>query len=263
MLIMGITVYIAFMYGSTAMMLLFFVEAALFAVAFFSMVFRCFKIRGYIEVPVGIAERDGESLVKLVISNRGLMPVNRLQALVVVKDVMRGRKRRYRMTLPTVPKGESEYIRSVSFPDTGNYEITLHRLKIYDISGVLSWSIPVKKQGSVQIMPEIHDVPVRLSSATKNFYGEAEVYDENQPGYDKSELFQVREYRPGDRVQNVHWKLAAKLDELIVRNIPCRKHVRFFCFYLIDRKEKNSFCIFWKRWQVFLFPLWMQDALTM
>lgn len=244
MLIMGITVYIAFMYESTAMMLLFFVEAALFAVAFFSMVFRCFKIRGYIEVPVGIAERDGESLVKLVISNRGLMPVNRLQALVVVKDVMRGRKRRYRMTLPTVPKGESEYIRSVSFPDTGNYEITLHRLKIYDISGVLSWSIPVKKQGSVQIMPEIHDVPVRLSSATKNFYGEAEVYDENQPGYDKSELFQVREYRPGDRVQNVHWKLAAKLDELIVKEYSLPKACPVLLFLSYRPKRKKQFLYF-------------------
>lgn len=243
LLVMVITIYIAFMYESTAMMLLFYVEAALFAVAFFSLVFRCFKIRGHIEVPVGIAERDRESLVKLTLSNRCLLPVNRLQALVVVKDVMRGRKRRYRMTLPAVPKGESEYIRAVSFSGTGNYEIYLRSLKIYDISGIFSWSIPVKKQGAVQVMPELHDVPVKLTQATKNFYGEADVYDEKQPGHDKSELFQVREYRPGDRLQNVHWKLTAKQDELIVKeySLPKSCPVILFLSYRPGRKKQQLY----------------------
>jgi len=243
LLIMGVTVYIAFMYKSTAMMLLFFMEAVLFVVAFFSMIIRCFKIRGYIEVPVGIAERGRESLVKLVITNRCLLPLNRLQALVVVNDVMRGRKKRYRMTLPAVPRGESEYIRSVSFYDTGNYEIYLRKLRIYDITGVLSWNIRIKKQGIVQVMPELHDVPVRLTQATKNFYGEADVYDENQPGYDKSELFQVREYRAGDRLQNVHWKLTAKQDELIVKeySLPKACPVILFLSYRPGRKKQQLY----------------------
>ena len=240
LLIMGITLYIAFMYHSTAMMLLFYVEAALFVVAFISMIIRCIKIRGYIEVPVGIAERGKESLVKLVITNPCLLPVNRLQALVVVHDVMRGRKKRYRMTLPAVPRGESEYIRSVSFSGTGNYEIYLKKLKMYDITGILSWSIPVKKQGAVQVMPELHVVPVRLTQATKNFYGEADVYDENQPGHDKSELFQVREYHPGDRLQNVHWKLTAKQDELIVKeySLPKACPVILFLSYRPGKKKQ-------------------------
>ena len=240
LLIMGITLYIAFMYHSTVMMLLFYVEAALFAVAFISIIIRCIKIRGYIEVPVGIAERGRESLVKLIITNRCFLLVNRLQALVVVHDVMRGRKQRYQMTLPAVPRGESEYIRSVSFSGTGNYEIYLKKLKVYDVTGILSWSIPVKKQGAVQVMPELHDVPVRLTQATKNFYGEADVYDENQPGHDKSELFQVREYRPGDRLQNVHWKLTAKQDELIVKeySLPKACPVILFLSYRPGKKKQ-------------------------
>ena len=240
LLVMCITLYVAFMYHSTAMMLLFYVEAALFVVAFFSMIFRCFKIRGYIEVPVGIAEKGKESLVKLVLTNSCLLPVNRLQALVVVKDVMRGRKKRYRMSFPVVPRGESEYIRSIFFSGTGNYEIYLRKLKLYDFTGILSWSIRIQKQGVVQVMPELHDVPVRLTQATKNFYGEADVYDENQPGHDKSELFQVREYRQGDRLQNVHWKLTAKQDELIVKeySLPKACPVILFLSYRPGKKKQ-------------------------
>lgn len=240
MLVTGITIYIAFMYQSTAMMLLSFTEAALFVVAAVSLLFRCFRIKGYVEVPVGIAERGRESLVKLIITSACLLPVNRMKALIVVGDAMRGKKRKYWMTLPAVPKGESEYIKTISFFGTGNYEIYLKKLRIYDITGLLAWDIRMKKHSVVQVMPELHDMPVRLTLATKNFYGEADVYDEMQPGHDNSELFQVREYRAGDRLQNVHWKLTAKQDELMVKehSLPKACPVILFLSYRPGKKKQ-------------------------
>ena len=240
LLIIGITIYIAFMYHSGTMMLLAYIEAVLFVVALISMLFRCFRIRGYVEVPVGIAERGKESLVKLIINNKCVLPVNRMKALIVVKDVMRGKKKKYRMTLPIVPRGESEYIQAISFFGTGSYEIYLRKLLIYDITGIFAGTVRMKKQGLVQVFPEFYDVPVRLTLATKNFYGEADVYDEKHPGHDKSELFQVREYRAGDRLQNVHWKLTAKQNELVVKeySLPKACPVILFLSYQPGRKKQ-------------------------
>lgn len=223
LLVIGITIYVAFMYQSTDMMLLFYAEAALFVVAFISLLYRCFRIRGQVEVPVGIAERGRESLVKLVLTSQCRLPVNKGRALLVVRDVMRGRKKKYWMSLPVIPRGESEYIRSLSFYGTGSYEVVLQKLRIYDITGLFGHNIRMKKQGLVQVLPELHDVPVRLTLATKNFYGEADVYDEHIPGHDNSETFQVREYRAGDRLQNVHWKLTAKQDDLMVKEYSMPK----------------------------------------
>lgn len=240
LLAIGITMYIAFMYQDTTMMLLTFMEAALFVVAAFSLLFRCFRIRGHMEVPVGIAERGRESLVKLIITNRCLLPVNRMKALIVVKDAMRGKKKNYWMTMPLVPRGESEYIHAVSFYGTGNYEIYLRKLKVHDITGLFYWNVRIKKQGIVQVMPELHDMPVRLTLATKNFYGEADVYDETMPGHDNSEMFQVREYRPGDRLQNVHWKLTAKQDEIMVKehSLPKACPVILFLSYRPGKRKQ-------------------------
>ncbi len=240
LLVIGITLYIAFMYHSMTMMLLGFMEAALFVVSVCSLLFRCFRIRGYIEAPVGIAERGRESLVKLVITNHCFFPVNRMKALIIVRDAMRGKSKKYRMTLPVVPRGESEYMKAISFFGTGNYEIYLKKLRIYDITGVFAWNIRMKKQSVIQVMPEFHDVPVRLTLATKNFYGEADVYDENMPGQDNSELFQVREYRGGDRLQNVHWKLTAKQDELMVKehSMPKACPVILFLEYRPVKKRR-------------------------
>ena len=38
-------------------------------------------------------------------------------------------------------------------------------------------------------------------------------------GYDPSELFDVREFQNGDRLQSVHWKLSARTDELMVKEL--------------------------------------------
>lgn len=239
LLVIGATLYIAFMYHSPAVMLLCFMEAAFFVVAFLSLSIRCFRIRGHVDVPVGIAEKGKGSLVKLVINNRCFFSVNRARALITVYDTMRANKKRYRMTLPMLPRGESEYIQEVSFSAAGSYEICLRKLQIYDITGLLSCKVRTKNLRMVQVLPELHDVPVRLTPTVKNFCGEADVYDENLPGHDNSELFQVREYRAGDRLQNVHWKLTAKQDEFIVKehSLPKACPVILFLSYRPGKKK--------------------------
>jgi len=69
----------------------------------------------------------------------------------------------------------------------------------------------------VQVLPRLHSTAVRMSERIRNFYGDADVYDDFQSGNDKSEVFDVREFREGDRMQSIHWKLSAKSEELLVR----------------------------------------------
>lgn len=58
---------------------------------------------------------------------------------------------------------------------------------------------------------------MHVSEHTRNFFGEADVYDDFHPGDDPSEIFGVREFRAGDKMQSIHWKLSAKSDDLLVR----------------------------------------------
>ncbi len=217
LLMTAVTLYVALMYNNPAIMLLVYMEAALFVVSAISLLFRRWSLQVNLDVPVGMAESGGETLVKLNVWNKGFFAVARVRVLLVVWDSMRGKKRKYWMTLPAIPRGESEFIRSVVFYGTGNYEVQLRCLRIYDMTGLLHRDLRAKSMGQIQVLPLLHDVAVRLTPATQNFYGESDVYDEHSPGYDNSELFQVREYRAGDRLQNVHWKLTAKQDEIMVK----------------------------------------------
>ena len=212
-----VTGYFAMMYESAELMLLVYLQAAIFVLSFFTVLFRKCTIRAELDVPVGIAEPDKENLVKLLVTNWGFLPLARLEVLITVEDMCTGRKKKEWVKVASVLRGENTFVRSVAFSGTGTYRIRLRKLKVYDFTGLFYGKRRAKGEKRIQVMPKLHDIPVRLSLAVRNFFGESDIYDDARPGHDNSELFEVREYRAGDRLQNIHWKLTAKQEDLMVK----------------------------------------------
>ena len=211
------TIYLALMYNNEAIMLLVFMEAAFFVVSLGFIFYRRLTLKARVNVPIGISETGKENLVRIEIINRSPIPVARMKALVQVENTVTKEMKKEWMKLAGTHDVETVFIQSLVFQSAGNYEITLNKLRIYDITGLLYGTMKMNSSGKIQVMPKIHDVIVQLTSAVKNFYGETEVYDEHNPGHDNSEIFDVREYINGDRLQNVHWKMTAKQDKLMVK----------------------------------------------
>lgn len=211
------------MYGNETIMLLVYIEAALFVVSFLSLLLRRFKIGADLEIPVGIAENGGEGMIKLTVTNKGKAPIARMKALLIILDVARGKKKCRWVKLPAIPGGipesesKYEFIRNIRFYGTGKYTVTLKKIRFYDITGLFYSNMRVNKTTQIQVLPKLYDMPVQITAATKYFYGESDVYDEHSPGYDNTELFQIRAYQRGDRIQSIHWKLSAKQEDIVVK----------------------------------------------
>lgn len=211
------TIYLALMYRNEAIMLLVFMEAAFFLVSIITILYRKYTVKAFVNIPIGISETNKENLVRIIVHNRGILPITRMRAYVEVENTITGEKKKNWMTLASTHDTETVFIQSIFFQEAGNYEIALKKVRIYDVTGLMYGRLKTNSVGKIQVMPKINDVIVRLTSAVKNFYGESEVYDEHNVGNDRNEIFDVREYRAGDRLQNVHWKMTAKEDELMVK----------------------------------------------
>ena len=240
------TGYFAMIYENPRMMLLVYLQLVLAAVALVVVLYRKFTVKGELDIPVGLTEPGKDTLVKLTLHNKGLLPVLRAKALIVVEDVYFGKKKKRWMKLGEVSRGESSLFRSVAFSGAGLYRVRLKKLRVYDLTGLFHCSIRCKSEKQIQILPELYDVPVRMSMAVRNFYGESDVYDEHRPGHDNSELFQIREYRKGDRLQNIHWKLTAKQDDIMVKehSLPKACPVVLFLEYHPRRRETKEGTLF-------------------
>lgn len=90
---------------------------------------------------------------------------------------------------------------------------TVHRLKVCDYLGL--FSLPVQKPGELRVI--IKPVPLppipepELPPEINN------TLLKPKPGGGYAEEHDLREYREGDSVRMIHWKVSAKKDELIVR----------------------------------------------
>ena len=93
----------------------------------------------------------------------------------------------------------------------GRLSIQADRVWLTDYFGFLPVRVPLTASARTTVLPDMFPSEVRLSPAmSENDDGMA-----NRRGMDRSEVYQLREYRPGDDVRQIHWKLSSKLDELV------------------------------------------------
>lgn len=87
------------------------------------------------------------------------------------------------------------------------------------------FNMPVEPFAPVQTVIHPHRVQVEaeLSRAAVGApRGDGQM--QNCKGSDHSEMYDIREYQPGDDVRSIHWKLSGKADELIVRQASDPSH---------------------------------------
>ncbi len=204
-----VIIYLSIIYGSTAIALSGLAVAAFAVLSYVYLFLVRRRIRCGIEAPVAVAEPGKD--VNIIISGGadGIFYEGRIKYyLKLCNDMGKGKKRiRLRKT--------GTY--NMSFPEVGQFRITISSVKIYDPTGTLYLRKKIEKSCKIIVLPEAAPLHVVLSEGTKNFFGDADVYDDVRPGYDPSERFGVRPFADGDKIQSIHWKLSAKSDEFMVK----------------------------------------------
>lgn len=90
--------------------------------------------------------------------------------------------------------------------------LTAEKPRIYDYLGLFALPVRVVGQPAVTVRPQ--PIPMHLPGAAKQ--GRALRW-QGKPGGGYSENHELRLYRPGDSIQQIHWKLSAKTGRLILR----------------------------------------------
>lgn len=60
----------------------------------------------------------------------------------------------------------------------------------------------------------------------------------NRPGNQPPEIYQIKTYTPGDSIRNIHWKLTARMDELMSKEYM--DEVGTELFFFIDLRSSDS-----------------------
>ena len=94
----------------------------------------------------------------------------------------------------------------------GELRVQLYKPGVFDHLGIFRLKVRKAKSETVLILPE----PVEME-VPPNLHKHMEPRWRRKPGGGYAENHEIRQYQPGDNLNQIHWKLSAKVGELMIR----------------------------------------------
>ena len=114
--------------------------------------------------------------------------------------------------------GGAEARLSILSPRCGKLSVDILQIEVCDLLGLFRRKWPVNAHAGTLVLPACFEPQIELSAPDTPDI-ESDEYSALRPGDDPSELFGIRDYREGDRLKSIHWKLSEKYDRLMVKEM--------------------------------------------
>lgn len=111
--------------------------------------------------------------------------------------------------------GQNEYGFDVGLSFCGVYRVSCVEIWVYDCFGLFAKKPKDLPTADILVLPE--RIGERFSMEKETLSSKEDTYSDPNAGHDVSEIKELREYREGDVLSKVHWKLSTKSEELIVK----------------------------------------------
>lgn len=211
-----VTVYLGILYYSRALLGMAVLEFFLPVISFLllQMAVRKMQIRPCLSI--GVAEKNQPVQAGIEIEMKHRIPLPRIRVEFTVRNHFYDRTEQ--AVLWGMAYGRRTRItKEISSEHCGLLILEIKEVRIYDIFRIFSRKMKVSEKVTLAVLPEYYEAAVFLQESTRNYMDDSEEYDKTRAGDDPSEVFQIREYHGGDRMQSIHWKLSARTDELMVK----------------------------------------------
>lgn len=180
--------------------------------------------------------------VQLCITNSSFMPIGKAEAFIEYYNVFNSQINSIELHFPIQPNNSQRVTFQLSSKFCGTVKIRTAYVNIYDPLRIFKFRIGKNSSESIAILPEGHDISGFVSQSSR-MNEESSVYSEHRPGDDPSEVFDLREYNQGDKLNRIHWKLSSKKDEFIVKDYSFPVDSPAVIFLDLMFKEKSEYTL--------------------
>lgn len=231
-----ITGYLALIYPKKMVITLFVLELLLFLAAVLYNLFLFRKIRITIRVPVAVTDKKQPVDVDILVDNQGKIPLFKGELVIGVKNYYHEGSISHKMQIQADKNRRTICSFRVSSGNCGRVGISIKRFFICDPIGILCIPVKnIKEQVFISVLPKIETMQLEIRDGSWDIMADGDEYDRTKAGDDPSEVFQIRSYRGGDRMQRIHWKMSARSEELMVKEFS--KPIYYGAVLFLDMKE--------------------------
>lgn len=173
------------------------------------------KVSVSVSIPVISVNSGNDIPVDFTVENRSRLPVPGVRAEFTVANNYYPNSEIQEMTLP-VRRKTSSYRWSVNSVYAGRIVLKGSKLRLQDYLGLFIFEKDWETECGISVMPNQSDIIMNIIENTFT-QGDEQENDSSRTTDDVTQIKEFREYRPGDRMQRVNWKITARRDEVYVK----------------------------------------------
>lgn len=204
--------------GGTMPYFLFYIFLLTIIIPLFHTLVTLIRLKGSVQVPKGALFTEDKISIEYEVRNRSHFSIPYLEIHSNISKELTG-MHLTKTLLALQKKGSFTRREDITLRRRGYYELGEINVRITDVFRLYSFTKRIKSNTSLVVYPR----PVNLSTfeITANEQS-GELLIHNSAFQDKSRIDSLRDYREGDSVKSIHWKLTAKKDSPIVKEYENR-----------------------------------------
>lgn len=194
-------------------------------------------------------EKPARAAITLSVENGNrVLPITKGIAQVRYENLFSGEKGKMKVRF-SVDSGRKRDRRIlVVMQNCGNVAIKVEKVRIYDYLNIFAWTVGKDfETQNVLVLPPLKEMYLDRDGWYNETEEDSDRFSLYKKGDDPSEIFNVREFTDGDKIQTIHWKLSGKTGSLMVKegSLPLTKVINIFVDLCVDgenteQRHKNS-----------------------
>lgn len=247
---MLLTAYIEVMYDNSRAITFLAFEILTAAVMLGIVIYLRRHIKVGLESQIPVVHKGEDMEISVRVKNSGKLPVSRIILWMAYENEYSGVRAKEPVYLSVSANSEASVVYRASAHYCGKVDFYFVKGRVWDYLGLFSRKLKCDAEVQINVLPNIYEMHVEVSERTRNFLAEGEEYKQNQSGDDPAEILDVREFRDGDTLQRVHWKLSAKNDDLMTKEFS--SPIGCNVLLLLELSHKTGIAYGMKRMDAFM-----------
>ena len=182
---------------------------------------------------VAVTERGKPTVLRLTLHNRFFLPITACKISVRYVSRFAPDKSvtgKYSVIVPINHRDKETVALNFSAEHCGSVDVSIKNIVLCDFIGITRLYKKINYMESILVLPCVFPITAGMETSFVSD-SDSNSFSQVKPGDDPSEIFQLREYRDGDRQNRIHWKLSSRSESFIVKelSLPISSKILILC----------------------------------
>lgn len=228
------TLVLGILCGEYQFIVIFIVECIVFIAALISNYYIISKLSITVSSKYNEVVSNQRNIIYLNINNMCVFGTPRCVLLLSYENAMYENPVLKKVKVPIVPHGSQKIGINIASRVSGKINVKVKMITTWDFLFLSKFKSKLDKTYEYYVFP-VDEPNVSIECNTFDTKDDNYLYSDQMTGSDNGEVFGLREYHDGDRINQIHWKASSKQDKLIVKEYS--QPVNPMCFVLVELKN--------------------------